>query len=85
VVRVARRRRWAYGKAREPDAPEAYPEGTLRTQAGERNAARGPTPAGHISYSFRLRNLSALVITETEENDIAAAAIIGDKSRPNTG
>ena len=38
-------------------------------------------------HHFRLseRNRSALAITETEERLIAAAAIIGDSSQPNTG
>ena len=37
------------------------------------------------AYSFALRSLSALVITETDEKLIAAAAMIGDSNRPNTG
>jgi hypothetical protein len=36
-------------------------------------------------HSFVFRSLSALAITETELKLIAAAAIIGFKSRPNAG
>jgi hypothetical protein len=36
-------------------------------------------------YSFTPRNLSALPITLTEESAIAAAATIGDRTRPNIG
>ena len=36
-------------------------------------------------HTFAARTRSALVITLTEESAIAAAAMIGDSSRPNTG
>ena len=36
-------------------------------------------------YNFTLFNLSAFIITDTELKLIAAAAIIGDRSNPNTG
>jgi hypothetical protein len=36
-------------------------------------------------HRFNRRNLSALVMTETEDRLIAAAAIIGDKRSPVTG
>ena len=36
-------------------------------------------------YSSTRRNRSALVITETDDRLIAAAAIIGESNRPVTG
>ena len=41
--------------------------------------------APRLIYSFTLRNLSALVITDTELKLIAAAAIIGESNKPKNG
>ncbi len=38
-----------------------------------------------MDYSFTLRRRNAFVMTETELNVMAAAAIIGLSSSPNTG
>ena len=43
------------------------------------------TPAHRLVYSRARRSLSALPMTETELKLIAAAAIIGDSSRPKNG
>lgn len=50
------------------------------------------SPAGRVRFglhkvgqSFTPRNRSALPITETDDSDIAAAAIIGESRRPKTG
>lgn len=47
--------------------------------------ATPPDPSSNTPYSFTRFNRSALAITETEDSDIAAAAIIGDRSTPKTG
>ena len=47
-----------------------------------------PPPAGPVPTLFQMRtrrSRSALPMTETELKVIAAAAIIGDSSRPNDG
>jgi hypothetical protein len=36
-------------------------------------------------YKLMLRRRKALTMTETELSDIAALAIMGDKSKPSTG
>ena len=43
------------------------------------------TTDGLSTYNFSLRSLSALLITDTELNVIAAAASIGLSSSPKTG
>lgn len=45
----------------------------------------GPTCAAPHPYSGTARSRSALVITDTDDKLIAAAAMIGERSAPNTG
>lgn len=41
--------------------------------------------SGNLAQSFKVLSRNALVITETEDRLIAAAAIIGDNSVPVSG
>ena len=49
-----------------------------------RTVVRPPAPQSRC-YSFSVLSRRALVITETEDRLIAAAAIIGDSNRPKIG
>ncbi len=68
----------AAGQGPTPGAPSRTP----------RFAGRNGGMAGASRFflqRFRRRSRNALAITETEDSDIAAAAIIGDRSTPRTG
>lgn len=70
--------RRAVGQGPTPGAPSRTPR-----FAGRNGGAIGASR--FFLQRFRRRSRNALAITETEDSDIAAAAIIGDRSTPKTG
>ena len=57
--------------------------GARREESGQHEHPESSASAGHANLLPRSR--SAFAITDTELKLIAAAAIIGSRSRPNTG
>jgi len=79
------------GRGAWPDVSSLWPEsvGKRDRETGvlSRNG-RLTTDTRHLTpalYNSNLRSLSALLITDTELNVMAAAAIMGLSSNPNTG
>ena len=66
------------------DGTAARTSGSWRTDSGK-SPVVSQRKASAVDQMEALRSRSALPITDTELKDMAAAAIIGDSSRPNTG
>ena len=79
----------AYGAAARPHQTGlvVVAHGLHRQPGAGRCIADGEPAAAHTTaaHSRTARSLSALPITETDDRLMAAAAIIGLSSRPNTG
>ena len=81
----------AYGQACDLPLPDLRPRlfaGIRRRRGGTvQQPVVAPQTAGHRDrlQSRRLRSLSAFAMTETEDRAMAAAAMMGESSNPNTG